>query len=130
MRQVLVPLFVVVFVAGSFSRALLEQSPRSDLAARKLPVLAPVSRPAIPPPGPAFPIPPGFQHDPDGDDVQVSSPNPLNQNETIIAVELYYRFEPFYFGPSIFDWSLFPVQTISKRAFFRPRLAALQSVDS
>ena len=49
-----------------------------------LPVLAPLTA------GPVAPAPVPWLApwtDPDGDDVQVSSPNPLNQSETIIAVD-------------------------------------------
>ncbi|MDP6705007.1 MAG: pilus assembly protein [Alphaproteobacteria bacterium] len=45
----------------------------------------------------------------------------IRDNETIIVVEIYYQFEPFYFR-------MFQPQIVSKFSYFRPRIGALQSV--
>ena len=57
-------------------------------------------------------------------DVVVTIPGGISvrDDESILAVEVYYQFEPFYFD-------LFPPQMVQKTAYFRPRLGALTSVD-
>lgn len=46
----------------------------------------------------------------------------MRDNETILATEIFYSYEPVIF-------QFVPTQTIRKSSFFRPRIGALQEVD-
>jgi hypothetical protein len=46
----------------------------------------------------------------------------MRDDETILATEIFYRYEPIVF-------QFIPAQTLRKQSFFRPRIGALQAVD-
>lgn len=46
----------------------------------------------------------------------------MRDDETILATEIYYSYEPIVF-------QFIPAQTLRKQSFFRPRIGALQAVD-
>lgn len=47
----------------------------------------------------------------------------MRDNETVLATEIFYRYEPLIF-------QFVPAQTIRKAAFFRPRIGSLQEVEA
>ncbi|WP_262691844.1 TadE/TadG family type IV pilus assembly protein [Kordiimonas aestuarii] len=58
----------------------------------------------------------------EGDPVNLPAGLTLRDNETILATEVYYRYEPL-----VFDF--IPTKTIRKVSYFRPRIGALQEIE-
>lgn len=58
----------------------------------------------------------------EGDPVDLPAGLTLRDNETILATEVYYRYEPL-----VFDFIL--PKTIRKVAYFRPRIGSLQEIE-
>lgn len=59
----------------------------------------------------------------EGDPASLPDNFTMRDNETIIATEIFYNYEPI-----LFDF--LPTKTIRKVAYFRPRLGALQEIAS
>ncbi|MCK0068193.1 TadE/TadG family type IV pilus assembly protein [Kordiimonas laminariae] len=59
----------------------------------------------------------------EGDPASLPSEFTMRDNETIIATEIFYSYEPIMFN-------FLPSRTIRKVSYFRPRLGALQEITS
>ncbi len=58
----------------------------------------------------------------EGDPVELPAGLTLRDNETILATEVYYRYEPL-----VFDF--IAAKTIRKVSYFRPRIGSLQEIE-
>lgn len=52
----------------------------------------------------------------------------MREGETLVVSEFFYQYQPLVFSGSFFD-NMFNAKLLRKRAYFRPRIGALQTIE-